>query len=572
MTKHTEKNRNKNESRFLQLIEELPKVAVQGYDKERKVIYWNEASTSIYGFSREEALGRKLEDLIIPKPMREAVIEAHTAWLNQGTVIPALELFLLHKSGHSVPVYSTHVMLKEESDNPEMFCVDIDLSEQHKAKLELERIATTDQLTNLPNRRFLETELKRRINEAKRFGQKLAVMFIDLDFFKEINDTMGHNAGDCLLQSVAKRLQSHLRKYDTLSRFGGDEFVVILPNISDGMDAEGAARRIMAEFEHSFSLFEQNIFITASIGISVYPQDGESSDTLLKYSDAAMYVAKERGRNQYQFFNQSIDEDIHLQREISSNLRNAIDNNELQLVYQPQIDLKENRIIGCEALLRWHPKPPKRSFSPALFIPIAERSDLIIQIGEWVLKEACQQIAQWKSLGIKNFHIDVNVSGKQLEHSRFFSTLLKALSDFNLTASDIGLELTEHAFIRASKELLRELEQLQSAGMSISIDDFGTGYSSLNYLKQFPVNTLKIDRTFVTEAPHNPRDEAILEAIITVGHKLNMSIVVEGIETEAQANFCKTFKADVAQGYWYYTPMSAEALFSLLIEQQNRGP
>lgn len=569
MNSTTTQDYGPHESRFLQLIESMPKVAVQGYDKDRKVIYWNGASSEIYGYSKQEALGRTLEELIIPHEIRQDVIQGHKNWIEDGTPIPAGEIVLRHKNGHSVFVYSTHVMLKQNTDNPEMFCVDVDLTQQHETKLELERIATTDNLTNLPNRRYFEEELSRRINEASRFNQKLAVLFIDIDFFKEINDTMGHNAGDRLLAQVANRLKPRLRMYDTLSRFGGDEFIVTLPNITNNSDVESVVHKIMVEFEKTFLLFEQHIYITASIGISLYPKNGDNKDELLKHADAAMYKAKEDGRNRYRFFDQSLNDNLHFLRDLSSNLRHSLLAKEFHLVYQPQIDLKSNKIASCEALLRWTPKSSIEAVGPDIFIPIAERSDLIIKIGEWVLREACKQVSHWRKIGLMDTRIDINVSGKQLEHNRFFSVLFETLNEFGLQPKDIGIELTEHALIEANDTLLEKLKRLQFSGMDISIDDFGTGYSSLSYLRQFPINHLKIDRAFITQAPNDKKDEAILKAIIEVGHTLDLSIVVEGIETELQASFCQTLGSDLAQGYWYHKPMKAKKILELLQNQQN---
>ena len=558
-----------NDQRFRQLIESLPTVAVQGYDKDRKVIYWNDASAMVYGYNKREALGSRLEDLIIPEGMKEGVIQLHADWINKGVEIPAAELELTHKDGHVVPVFSSHVMLKEGSDSPEMFCVDVDLTPQHKAANELKRLATLDILTNLPNRRFLEDELVRRISEAERFEQQLAVLFIDIDLFKEINDTMGHNAGDMLLQQVSERLRLHLRKYDTLSRFGGDEFIIVLPNIEGREGVEVVADKLMSEFNSTFHLFEQDIYISASIGISIYPEDGKSNDELLKHADTAMYQAKESGRSRYRFFEQSMNDLLRQQRKIATNLRHSLEADEFMLVYQPQVQLSSGHIIGCEALLRWQPEDPSKAASPGLFIPIAERSDLIVRLGYWVLRAACRQAARWKTQGIENMRVDINVSGKQLEQGDFFEIISGTLQEHGLHPRDIGIELTEHALIRANQEMIDQLWQIKKAGMEISIDDFGTGYSSLNYLKTFPVQHLKIDRAFVAEAPNNPKDQAILEAIVEVGHKLDLTIVVEGIETQEQAEFCTQLGCDLAQGYWLHKPMAAADIYKLMKENQS---
>lgn len=563
MSNHDE-TLKQDERRFIQLLESLPKVAVQGYDVNRRVIYWNEASTALYGFCKQEALGMRLEELIIPDEMCEAVVELHTDWVRNGNAIPAAELQLKHKHGHLVPVFSMHIMLKEWTDSPEMFCIDIDMTEQHKALAELERLAISDTLTQLPNRRFLESELEKRLVEAERFRQKVAILFIDLDMFKEVNDTMGHVCGDQLLMQVAERLKSKVRKYDTLSRFGGDEFVLVLPHIAEKSDIEGAASKLLNQFEQSFLIAEQNIYSSASIGISVYPDDGESVEALLQHADTAMYQAKNRGRNRYVFFDKTMNDIMLFERKVANQLKQSLSANEFELVYQPKLSLIDQSVVGCEALIRWTNPPTEASRSPAVFIPIAERSDLIIHIGNWVLREACRQLSEWRCNGHSDIKIDINVSGKQLENKSFFSVLNKTLNEYHLSPRDIGIEITEHTLIEATEELLINLRRLREFGTEISIDDFGTGYSSLSYLTMFPASHLKIDRSFISGPANSRENRIILKAITEVGHQLGFSIVAEGIETEEQAEFCRKLCCDVAQGYWFFRPLSAGKMLELL--------
>lgn len=553
-----------SEHRFLELIESLPKVSVQGYDKDRKVIYWNQSSTEIYGYSQAEAVGKKLEDLIIPDAMKSEVIRLHAQWLEEGIPIPSAELILLKKNGQSIPVFSSHVMLKEHTDSPEMFCVDIDLTEQYEAREKLELIATTDSLTKLPNRRFLEEMITSMISSAKNSGDKLAVLLIDLDMFKEINDTLGHSWGDKLLFSVAERMKKVLREVDFLARFGGDEFVLLIPNTST-KQVKLIAQGIINTFKRSFPLDDEKVFITASLGVSMFPEDGSATEELLKNADAAMYHAKENGRNRFHFFTQELSDKLQRQRDIAAQLQSSLKRNEFELVYQPQYNMQTKKITSCEALLRWRPTKSELAVSPDVFIPIAERSDLIVRIGEWVVERACAQSRAWKDLGI-DIQIDINISGKQLEHEGFFDLLEHYRCKYNLAPRDIGIELTEHTLIKSNDAMLDNLRAEREQGVSISIDDFGTGYSSLNYLKLFPLTNLKIDRAFVADAPDNDLDGALLEAIVNVGHKLNLKIVVEGIETELQANFCKRLNIDSAQGYWYCKPLLADDMLKLLLE------
>jgi diguanylate cyclase (GGDEF)-like protein/PAS domain S-box-containing protein len=557
------KDHREDERRFEQLIDSLATVAVQGYNRDREVIYWNDASTWLYGYSKQEALGKKLEDLIIPSEMREAVIQAHHNWLQQGVAIPADELLLQHKDGRRIPVFSSHVMLKQGTDHPEMFCVDVDLSKQHQTAQELKRQASRDALTQLPNRHFFENAVQARVSEASRFQQSFSVLFIDLDNFKQINDTMGHDAGDRLLIKVAERLSAQLREYDVLCRFGGDEFVVLLPHTHHVDDLEWVAQKLIADFEHSFRLQGQDVYLTASIGISVFPENGDSVGELLKDADIAMYQAKEAGRNRYQFFDATMNESLKRHRQVVSALHHALGHDGFHLVFQPQVDLASGEIGACEALLRCAPGKGGFAMLPGEFIPIAEHSDLIIRIGRWVLEAACWQLAAWRREGLKELRIDINISGKQLKQKEFMCHFESTLAAYGCAPSEIGLELTEHTFIAGEALVLEKLETLRKAGVSISIDDFGTGYSSLSYLKRFPVDIIKIDRDFIKEIPSCEEDIAIMEAIVQVAHKLGLVIIVEGIETAEQQAFCQSLRCDYAQGYYLHRPMSASDFFAL---------
>ncbi|NDW20354.1 putative bifunctional diguanylate cyclase/phosphodiesterase [Alteromonas hispanica] len=554
------------ESHFLQLISSLPKVSVQGYDKHRRVIYWNTSSEDIYGYSAKEALGQRLEDLIIPEFMRNDVISFHNKWIVEGVPIPSGELALIRKDGQTVNVFSSHVMLKEGSDSPEMFCVDIDLSDQHAVRAELEKIATTDLLTGLPNRRHLELKLKSRIEEASSASAAMAVFFIDLDMFKDINDTLGHTWGDKLLTAFAERLQECVGDAFFVARFGGDEFVVVSNLIDEKCSISSMAERIVDCCKESFPLGAENVFVTSSVGVSLFPEDGKEVETLLKNADAAMYEAKDSGRNRYSIFSKDLSLFLHKQRNIASRLRASIQKNEFTLLYQPQIDLRNGSIISCEALLRWTPEVAEHSAPPDVFIPIAERTDLIISIGRWVLEEACRQARHWRNKGIE-ICIHINVSSSELEQDDFFERLTKCREKYDLPPSAIGLELTENILIKSDEQVLDGLQKQRALGVEISIDDFGTGYSSLSYLKRFPVSHLKIDRSFLENAPESEYDGALMEAIVNLGRKLNLQIVVEGIETQSQLTYCQNVGIECAQGYLFAKPLPAKDIETRLLEQ-----
>jgi len=374
---------------------------------------------------------------------------------------------------------------------------------------------------------------------------------------------MGHEYGDILLQIVAKRLSSHLRDYDTVARFGGDEFVLLMPQIQDNVEVVAVAEKIIREFSSAFYLKEQEAYITTSIGVSLFPDDGTTVGELLQNADAAMYRAKDAGRDRYCFFAQTMNDELCRQQLITSELRLSLAHQEFSLYYQPLVDSKSGSIKCCEALIRWFPGSGEL-MSPAEFIPIAEKSELISRIGEWVINEACRQRAEWKERGLLDFRIDINLSGRQFVHNDIFSTLKHSLAKHHLTPSEIGIELTENVLIHAGENNLLNLKRLYDAGMQISIDDFGTGYSSLSYLRHFSVHNLKIDREFVRNAPYNEADRSIMEAIVAVGHRLGLKVIVEGIETEEQHRLAQEIGCDLEQGFFFHKPMEADKLYTIV--------
>ncbi|MCK7543130.1 EAL domain-containing protein [Marinobacter bryozoorum] len=558
---------NQGERKFYELIESLPMVAVQGYNRNREVIYWNEASRRLYGYTREEAHGRLLEDLIIPDHMREGVIQAHHEWIENNVSIPSEELELKHKHGHPVPVYSSHVMIKEDTGECEMFCIDISLEEQKKAREQLYRTASFDDLTELPNRRFMEAELTARLDEAARKNGQVAVVFIDLDNFKLINDTLGHHQGDRLLKAVAEALKQEVRGADLLTRFGGDEFVLLLFDFNGPEGIHELLGRLIRILDRGFILDGDSYQVTASFGISLFPDNGTTSVELMGNADAAMYQAKEKGKNSVCFFTPDINHRLTYYQNITTRLRNAIATNSLQLHFQPQIDLVHGGMDSCEALLRCVDENGQ-GISPAKFIPVAEKSGLINRIGDWVLEAACKQLQAWQGTALENTRIDINLSGKQLNNPRLADHILETLTHYGLRPDQLGLELTENEVFGSENEHIQQLETLKQAGVHISIDDFGTGYSSLVYLRKLPVCSIKIDRSFLQHAISNESDMAIMNAIITVGHTLGLSVVVEGVETYEQHSIVRDLGCDLAQGYLYARPMPA-ARMPVFIEGLN---
>jgi len=562
-------NASQSVQNFYELIENLPLVAVQGYNKQRRVIYWNEASRRLYGYTREEAQGQLLEDLIIPDFMREDVIAAHRNWLDHGISIPAEEIELRHKNGHLVPVYSSHVMIKQDTGECEMFCIDISLEEQKKDKEKLRRMASFDDLTELPNRRLMEAELSVRLAETARHpAGQVAVVFIDLDNFKLINDTLGHHYGDDLLRAVASGLKSELRRSDLLSRFGGDEFVLLLFDFEGPEGIHELLQRLIKVLDHGFLLDGVCYPITASFGISLFPDDGATVTELMGNADAAMYKAKERGKNSICFYTSDINDQLVHYQDVTALLRRSLENEDLQLYFQPQIDLKTGNIRSCEALLRCFDKG-SLAVPPGVFIPVAEKSGLINRIGDWVIEAACKQLKAWQGTPLEHIRVDINLSGKQLVNQHLADHILQTLNNFGLHPSQLGVELTENEVIGGDDEQMGQLEKLKQAGVHISIDDFGTGYSSLVYLRRLPVCSLKIDRSFLQYAMENESDMAIMQAIITVGHQLGLIVVVEGVETTEQERLVKHLGCDLAQGFLYAKPLTAHELPKLLEHPTN---
>ncbi|GHC30059.1 putative bifunctional diguanylate cyclase/phosphodiesterase [Aidingimonas halophila] len=554
---------SESEQRFRALLESLPKVAVQGYDRNRRVIYWNEASTRLYGYLPDEAQGRKLEELIIPDSMRQAVIDAHHDWITHGIEIPAEELELTHKTGAPVAVFSHHVMIGEHTENPLMFCVDVDLSDQKQARRDLEFVTNFDTLTHLPNRQSFETELNDCLTESGRQNRQVAVIFVDLDRFGEINDAQGYELGDALLLLVAQRLRQRQRGSDLLARFGSDEFVMAFPRLETDSDALQLVESVLETFNQPYVLADREIHLTASIGVSLFPYNGNTARELVHNADVAKNRAKLFGPNCYWFFNQQLHDELVHQHRLAERLQHALRDDELSMHYQPQVAANSGRIENLEALVRWFP-PEGGSISPGEFIPVAERSNLIHRLGKWVIEEVCRQKAAWNQLELNDYRVDINFSGKQVTYLEVFDQLEACMEHYGLTSRDIGIELTENVLIQADDNVLDTLRRLYHRGMKIAIDDFGTGYSSLSYLKLFPVTALKIDRSFVRDSPDDPSDRAIMAATVFIGHRLGLEVIAEGVETEEQLELVRELGCDLVQGYYCFKPMAADDAQNLL--------
>lgn len=431
------------------------------------------------------------------------------------------------------------------------------------AKAELDHLAHHDTLTDLPNRLLFHDRLKQAVELARRQRRQIAVLFMDLDQFKRINDSLGHAVGDHVLQSVAQRLVNSVRQSDTVSRQGGDEFVLLLPYIEHPEDAALTAEKILAAIALPHRIDQRDIHINASIGISVYPDDGQDADALIKSADTAMYHAKEHGRNNYKFFAQDMNVRAVQRQSIEESLRRALVEEEFVLHYQPKINLRSGAIVGVEALLRWQ-RPEHGLLLPANFVSIAEECGLIVPIGRWVLREACRQARAWLEAGLLPITIAVNTSSVEFRAKDFLENIRTTLDETCLDPRYLELELTESVLMRDANATASMLQVLSGLGVRLAVDDFGTGYSCLSYLRQFPINTLKIDQSFVTHMTRSADDATIVSAVINMGKNLKQTVVAEGVETPEQYAFLLAQHCDEGQGYYFSRPVGAEALASLL--------
>ncbi len=433
----------------------------------------------------------------------------------------------------------------------------IEVAERKSVEDRLHQIATYDQLTNLPNRYLLQADFTRKLEETARNKKMLAALFFDIDHFKKINDMHGHEAGDALLKEAAGRISDVTRNYDLLARFGGDEFVMVMSNVENRADVIYVAEKIISSFNKPFSLPDADVQVTTSIGISVFPEDGSDSSELMKNADLAMYRAKADGRNGYQFFNAEMNLELQYSQWVETNLREALNNEGLELHFQPQVNLDNGKVESCEALIRW-PQGSNDNVSPTDFIRIAERTGLINEISHWVLQEACRHINDWTDQGFETVRVDINLSGKDFVDKGVLYSFLQTLRRQNLQPYQIGVEITENILLESTEQVIKALTLLHNAGVHISIDDFGTGFSSLSYLKQLPLSGIKIDQSFVHEAPSNKDDLIIIQAITLVGHGFGLDVVAEGVETEWHESLCKGVGCNTMQGNYVSEPLTAE--------------
>jgi diguanylate cyclase (GGDEF)-like protein/PAS domain S-box-containing protein len=522
----------------------------------------NPAFERITGYSSQEVVGRN-------------------ARLLQGTDIAQAELITVRAALHDER--PCHVVLRNYRKDGSMYWNELniapvrndagavthyigvhsDITDAKTHQDELARQANHDSLTGLPNRNLLWDRIDHTCARSQRYGDFAAVAFLDLDNFKVVNDSLGHALGDHLLRAVAERLESSLRAMDTVARLGGDEFVLVLSDQKSEQSVSGELQRIVESFSQPFAVDGRDVFITASVGVALYPQDARDPESLMKNAELAMYRAKESGRNTYQLYTVEMQTRVSERLALESRLRRALERGEFSLHYQPQVDLRTNRIFGCEALIRWK-QADLGMVAPAVFIPLAEETGLIVTIGEWVLRTACLQCKSWQEAGLPAVTVAVNISARQFREKNLLQRVGTILAETGLAPGQLELEVTESVIMHDTQQVIASLEAFRDMGVRLSVDDFGTGYSSLSYLKRFPVDRLKIDQSFVRDLSTDADDAAIAQAVITLGHTMNLRVIAEGVETPEQLAFLRKHQCDEMQGYLFGKPMPAEEFGKLL--------
>lgn len=534
--------------------------AIMITDRDNRILEVNTAFERMTGYTAAEVRGqnpRLLASGRTPAADYQAMWQAlrdEGFW--QG------EIWDRHKDGHVYPkLMSISVVRNRQGEIDYHIANFTDISAQKAAEERIRQLAHHDALTGLPNRLHLGIALEQALAIARREGGELALLFIDLDRFKHINDTLGHNVGDELLIEVAKRLKSCLRESDLVARLGGDEFVVLAQGANAAFAAQYIAEKILDRFTTPFRLAGHDLRSSPSIGISLYPNDGADTETLMKNADTAMYHAKARGRNTYQFYDATMNQAASDRLLLEASLHEAIEKQQFDLHYQAQVDPKSGAVRAFEALLRWS-HPQHGPIPPDRFIPIAEESGLILPLGDWVLETACAQLAAWKAAGHTGYRVAVNLSLHQLRQENLVQRVARLLAQYGLQGHELELEITESSAMHDAEATIRTLRELRALGVELAIDDFGTGYSSLAYLKLLPIQRLKLDRSFVKDIEIDPNDAAICSATIALAHALNLEVIAEGVESEPQRDYLQKLGCDVMQGYLFARPRPATELFA----------
>ncbi|MEL3960796.1 EAL domain-containing protein [Lysinibacillus endophyticus] len=539
-------------------------------DADKNIIIVNPAFEIVTGYKFKEVVGKNptllqsgVHDRSFYLNMWKSLAD-HDIW--QG------EIWNRRKTGEIYPEWLTILKIKDENGNVTNYCgIFTDLSERKTVENELKKRALTDSLTDVNNRFAFLEKMNTLLLESSNTVQH-AVFFLDLDRFKQVNDTLGHSIGDLLLVEVAKRIKRLLKHKDIIARYGGDEFVITLTNIHHPREAAKFAEEVIREVEQPIMINNQELFVSTSIGISIYPHDGVTTEELVNRADKAMYFSKQNGRNRFSFYFEELNTDNERLIALDTEIRKAIEHRDFELYYQPKVDSKKNKIIGVEALVRW--KNEKLGFvSPGEFIPYAEETGLIIPISEIILEKACEELAVLRMAGYSNLTISINISSIHFQQQNFLESIQRILEKYNTSAQNFEIEVTERTVMNSEEETIRKLVRLKQLGFKLSIDDFGTGYSSLSYLVRFPLDYLKIDRSFIHHIVTLDDKQAVVDAIIQMAHRLKMEVIAEGVESIQQINILRDMGCDYIQGYFYSKPIPMDELieFLQLWEYEHQG-
>jgi len=546
---------SEREERYRSLYKNTP-VMLHSINRRGELISVSKTWLDKLGYREDEVIGRPLLDFLSEHSRLQAEKRTLPRFFRYGKVND-IPYTLVRKNGENVDVLLSAVAeYDDQGDFLRSLAVAVDITEKKKAEASARRLAYFDTLTGLCNRVLFQDRLTQALEHARANNRALALLYFDLDRFKGINDALGHSFGDLVLQTVAMRLGMNLEEKDVLARLGGDEFVLFVPEAGDNKELDALARKLLGQLSPAIHLQGREMFVSASIGIARFPEQGNNYDELLRNAEIAMYSAKETGRNTFQHYDADMNTEIEEKHNIENSLRRALERHELSLAYQPQIDLKSGEISGFEALLRWkHPRDGQ--MPPGRFISVAEETGLIIPIGEWALRTACTQVRAWCDSGIRVPRIAVNISGPQLQQPNFTESLDAIIEETNFDPSLLEIELTESILMENIPETVATLTDLQVRGIQVAIDDFGTGYSSLMYLKDFPINRLKIAQEFVQTIPGDRDHSVIVEAIIALSYSLGKKVIAEGVETTAQLDYLRGLHCQEIQGFYYSKPLSA---------------
>jgi diguanylate cyclase (GGDEF)-like protein/PAS domain S-box-containing protein len=561
------------------MIESSPDL-IYMLDSFGRFTFVNERAETLLGLARSHLIGQHYSTIVYEKDLefaRYAFNERRTGKRAASNV----ELRLKHRQGAIASKRNLNRTLFVELSAMGMYDAENggggrrfkgtygvvrDISERKRAEEIISFQASHDLLTHLPNRFLFKDRLGLAISQARRSGQTFAIMFLDLDRFKIVNDTLGHLIGDELLQAISKRIMSHLRKGDTLARAGGDEYMILLPQAGQRQAAEEIAHKVLSELRQPFVIEGHELFVTVSIGIALYPEHGENGETLIRRADIAMYQVKARGKDGYELYHDGMNVVLSQYVSLEAGMRKAMQTCQFELYYQPQVDVAKGEIIGMEALIRWR-HPARGMLLPMEFIPIAEDSGLIVPIGEWVLKVGCQDIRRWREAGLPHVRLAVNFSALQFAQDTLIDTIIAILKENNLPGEALEIEITENAIMKDMEQTVRKLRELASHGIKVAIDDFGTGYASLSYLRRLPIDTLKLDGSFVQDIAVNGAGVSITTAVASMAQNLSLNLVVEGVENEGQMNYLRSVGCHALQGYVLSPPVPSEAAQKLLLEQ-----